>query len=188
MRFELKLIKIIIQSILVLGIVGFGIQTYISSLIVVHQSSMNPTLYDGDLLLTNKLTYQISNPQVGDIVILYKDTPSKFASTRLGLSLEDLFSKIFNQPERTRYVKRVVAIGGDTVDIKNGSLYVNGEIVNENYTKGFTYTNETHFPITIDEDCVYVLGDNREISLDSRNFGQVPIHRIESKVESVLPW
>ncbi|WP_305768434.1 signal peptidase I [Candidatus Epulonipiscium viviparus] len=188
MNSEFMLLKIMLKSLLLLGLVTTGIQTYFLGLIIVQQNSMNPTLWDGDILLTNKLAYQISTPKVGDIIIFYKDTPEGIAKTRLGLTLTDLFNKATLNTERTRYVKRVVAISGDVVDIKNGTLYVNTLPVIENFTQGLTYSNNAEFPMTVNQNCVYVLGDNREISLDSRNFGQVPIKMIESRVESKLPW
>ncbi|ONI44305.1 signal peptidase I [Candidatus Epulonipiscioides gigas] len=188
MQYKFKVIKVIVSSLGLLTMITLGLQVYIVGLIVVNQSSMNPTLFDGDILITNKFIYKTSAPQVNDIIILYKDTPKGLAKTRLGLSLEDLFAKILKNDERIRYVKRIIAVEGDIVDIKNGKLFVNNKEIVEDFILGNTYTNDAIFPIEIDKGNVYVLGDNREISLDSRNFGQVPINMIESRVELILPW
>ena len=82
------------------------------------------------------------------------------------------------------YVKRIVAMEGDFVQINNGILYVNGEKVNEDYLpEGTTIPSGSYYNnITVPENCVYVMGDNREESFDSRRFGCIPIERIEGKI------
>ncbi len=179
MDYEFK--QIIITLMLVILAV-LGIHSYGASMIVVYQNSMNPTLYDGDFLVTNKLVYLFKEPEPGDIIIMLKEEPTGIGITAVGKTLEDYIGSIQGKADRVRYVKRVVAVAGDIVSFQGGYLYINGERMEEDYIEGYTYANYGEYPLIVPEGEVYVLGDNRENSLDSRMFGTVPIKLIESKV------
>ena len=116
---------------------------------IVSGDSMYPTLYDGDyLLLLGNLFYQ--EPEQGDIVVISKKT--------------------FDNGKPI--VKRVIAKEGQTVDIdfENGIVYVDGQALEENYINSPTTNREgMEFPLTVDEGCIFVLGDNRGVSRDSRS-------------------
>lgn len=88
-------------------------------------------------------------------------------------------------PSGQYFVKRVIAVGGDVVDIKEGNVYVNGKklketYLNENYTK--KKIGGIEFPYTVEKGKIFVLGDNREVSEDSRDFGAVIRKQIKGKV------
>ncbi len=85
------------------------------------------------------------------------------------------------------FPKYNVAIEGDIVDIRNGGLYVNDNFLEEDYTLGSTFTHGGTYPIVIPDNHVFVLGDNREYSLDSRDFGPVAVELVESKVIARFP-
>ena len=87
-------------------------------------------------------------------------------------------------PSGEYYVKRVIAVGGDTVDIRQGKLYVNGEEVEEPYINGATEKKigGVEFPYTVEDGKLFVMGDNREESMDSRDFGAVIRKQIKGKV------
>ena len=122
--------------------------TFVIRLIGVDGHSMVPTLQDGDrLLVLNSLLYD--DYQYGDIVVLRKDT-------------------FLDEP----IVKRVIATAGQTVDIdfNTGSVYVDGALLKENYINELTYLEEgTEFPLTVPEGSIFVMGDNRNHSSDSRD-------------------
>ena len=123
--------------------------------IVVSQDSMFSTLWDGDyLLLLNNVFYH--EPEQGDIVVISKKT------------FDD------GRP----IIKRIIATEGQTVDIdfENGIVYVDGEALQEDYINNLTTNDEgMAFPLTVEDNCIFVLGDNRGVSLDSRSpqIGQI---------------
>ena len=132
-------------------------------MVIVSGSSMYATLWDGDwLILLSNVFYQ--EPEYGDIIVACKDS--------------------FNDGEAI--IKRVIATEGQTVDIDfdEGIVYVDGVALSEPYT--FTPTNiqeGMEFPLTVEEGCVFAMGDNRNESLDSRNprIGQIDRREILGK-------
>ncbi len=133
-------------------------------MVVVNGASMNDTLQHGDrLLLISNLLYK--QPQRGDIIVASKD------SFRDGECI----------------IKRVIATEGQTIDIDfiTGTVTVDGEVLEEPYLKSLTQRPEgMDFPLTIAEGCVFVMGDNRMNSTDSRNpmIGQIDCREILGKV------
>lgn len=174
-------INIIIEmSIIIIGLVV--IQSQLFAFTTVYQWSMYQTLEQGDLLLTEKISYRFKEPEYGDIIIFFPDKPKGFKGSRLGIMIEDYTNKIKKQDTYTRYVKRVIGVAGDTISIKDGEVYVNHEKINESYALGKTEVHDSIENLVIPEGYVFVMGDNRESSLDSRGFGPIPIENIESKV------
>lgn len=119
----------------------------------VNGVSMQPTLADGKIMVA----YETEELKHGDIV---------FMGAEEGISEDG-------------YVKRVVAVAGDKVEIKDGKLYVNGNEEKEDY--GYTGTMGGEEVVTVEEGHVYVLGDNREKSMDSRMFGTVSVDKVNHK-------
>lgn len=139
----------------------------------VNGTSMTETLQSDDYLFTEKVTYAFSSPKAGDIVICYY--PDLYYETK-GLSYQ------------TR-VKRVVAVAGDTLQTIGGRLYVNGVKIDEPYLmEDRDTTIGINNPLTVQEGEVFVLGDNRINSNDSRNelVGAIPLERIVGKAHFVL--
>jgi len=122
----------------------------------VRGSSMYPNLHDNDYLLTDKVTYRLREPKRGDTII-------------------------FRAPknEEYDYIKRVVGLPGDTVRVSNGKIYINDQLLIENYLSSDSFTYGGRFwkenqSIPVPEDQYFVLGDNRSHSSDSREWGPVP--------------
>jgi signal peptidase I len=121
-------------------------------------SSMNPTLLDGEYLIINNVTYLLDEPQLGDIVV--------FRHPRNELNL----------------IKRVIGLPGDNIKIDNGTVWVNGEVLDEPYIANPpNYSGEWDVP----PDTFFVLGDNRNNSSDSHSWGFLPQENLLGKASYV---
>ena len=92
---------------------------------------------------------------------------------------------VLKRPDGEEFVKRIVAVAGDTVNIQNGKLYVNGAEEKQEGTLGETLTeenNQVSYPLTVGDDQIFVLGDNREVSDDSRAFGVVDMDDVKGRI------
>ena len=104
--------------------------------------------------------------------------------TRINFSYERDLVVFARMPSGSNYVKRIVAVPGDTVDIRDGALFVNGEPEGTAGAVGLTLPQEgiVEYPYTVPEDCLFLVGDNREGSVDSRSFGALPTSSIRGKL------
>lgn len=133
----------------VIGLVlGLSITHFIACIGNVEGSSMEPTLYDGDKVIINRLV----EPEVGDIIVF---------------ELED-----------RSLIKRVIGVPGDKVIIKDSKVYVNGDLIEEPYIKDVEFDSGQYSDTILDEGVYYVMGDNRNDSFDSRYFGTVSEEQI----------
>lgn len=123
---------------------------------MVHGESMYPTLESGQLVVYSRI---ISELRHGDVVSV-------------------------KMPSGEYYVKRVIAVEGDVIDWENGELYINGQKETGSYINGKTDLQEgvVKYPYTVEAGKVFVVGDNRTVSLDSRTFGAVMIQRVQGKL------
>lgn len=156
-----------IFSIAIAIIIALIIRHFVFTIVKVDGPSMNPTLTDGDTLFTTKLFYE---PKVGDVIIFRPP----------------------NSP-KTPYVKRIIALEGQIVDIDpvDGTVSVDSKTYDEPYIKEpISRIGDMQFPYTVPEGCVFVLGDNRNNSHDSRDsdVGAVPVENIIGKAQfRILP-
>lgn len=181
-----------VYTILIALLIAFLIKGFIFDIVKVDGDSMKPTLHHLDRLVVTKIGY---TPNKGDIIILdsnYKKREIYLEeyTDNLGrdLNLIEKFQFKFKAPNDIKnkyYVKRIIALPGQTIDLRNGNVYVDDVLIEEAYYSGKTYPNDslTKFPMTVDENCVFVMGDNRGNSRDSRStsLGQVPYKAILGK-------
>jgi len=137
---------------------------------VVDGESMEPTLHDGNMLMVNKVAYDLKKVDRFDVVVFHKS-------------------------EKEDYVKRVIGLPGDEIEYKNDKLYINGEFIEEEYLETYKqnhddslYTEDFNLQeVTgkqeVPENSLFVMGDNRTNSLDSRSFGFVTIDKLVGKVD-----
>jgi signal peptidase I len=137
------------------------VQAFIVKPFTIHQVSMEPTLHEGDRVLISRLSYHFHKPKAGDVVVLHSPMNAK----------EDL-------------VKRIVAVGDDTVAVHDGHLFVNGVAAVEPYLNEQDFRGE--YPETkIPKGQVFVMGDNRNNSGDSRLFGPIDVDSIIGRAFAV---
>ncbi len=148
-----------ILVILIIAIVIFcGLQLMVQDY-VIRQSSMQPGFHDGQRVLVNKVVYKLHEPERGDVIVFRPPPPYS--------------------PKATPFIKRIIALPGDTVEIKMGAVYVNGSQLHEPYIK--EPPNYTFQQYKIPEDNYFVLGDNRNNTNDSHTGWTLPRQNIIGK-------
>lgn len=157
------------------------IRSYVFASTEVKQVSMQNTLFDGQRLIESKIGYYFYTPKSGDIVIINREAHKGFVNKFIDNAKEIVEGFYKEEDGQKRLIKRVVGVPGDVIDIKDGKVYINGECYNESYVKGITLPNGMTFPVKVPENQYFVMGDNRESSLDSRMIGFVDISTIEGK-------
>lgn len=152
-----------LQIFVVIGAVAAVVYLFILSPHEVIGRSMEPTYFEGEFLLADKISYHLRTPKQGEVVI-------------------------FKYDENHDYIKRVIAVPGDTVSVNNGKVFVNGTELNESeYLDTSVFTaNGNYFTagreVTVMEGTVVAFGDNRPHSSDSRNFGPIELEKIKGRV------
>ena len=160
-----------IMIIVVVGLVAL-LRTFVFVPYEIPSGSMEQTIKTGDMVFSEKMSYYFRTPGRGDIVT-------------------------FNDPEvagRT-LIKRVIAVGGQSVDLIDGSVYVDAQKLDEPYTSGKESYPLSHtasgvdvtFPYTVPEGHLWVMGDNRTASQDSRYFGSIPIDSVTGRA-AMIYW
>lgn len=130
-----------------------GIRVFLVQPFVVDGQSMEPTFENQEYILVDKLSYRLREPQRGEVVV-------------------------FHPPGRDdNFIKRIIGLPGDTVEIRGHDVFVNGDKLSEEYLDPELlqdFSVETSLKVTVDQDSYFVLGDNRNHSKDSREIGLVP--------------
>lgn len=155
----LKEIKEWVLSIIIAAIVAFAIKGFLIDIIQVSGTSMLPNLRDRDRLVVEKVSIYTHNYERGEIVIFKPN---------------DDINEI--------YIKRIVGLPGDKVEIKDGAVFVNDEKLEEAYLSENVSTaapQSEYSSLIVPPDCLYVLGDNRMVSEDSRYIGPIPMENVK---------
>jgi signal peptidase I len=135
------------------------LRAFVAEPLAVPTGSMTPTLRPGDHVIVNKLAYRFGDPRRGDLVVFHARASG------------DLM------------LKRVVAVGGDRVGLEDGVLHVNGHAVREPFVDHRLVDSVYFGPVRVPSGAVFVMGDQRSDSLDSRAFGPVPRRRLVGRVD-----
>ena len=166
------------KSILIALILALFIRAFIVQAYKIPSGSMIPTLLIGDYLLVNKLAYGIRNPIKNDF-IYFRKLPER----------QEIVVFTYPLNKKLDFIKRVIGLPGDTVEIVNKKVYVNGKLLKEPYVQfndPEIYPKEVsprdnYGPVKVPPGYIFVLGDNRDQSYDSRFWGFVPINYLKGK-------
>ena len=151
-----EILGFLLYVMMVVGITFFII-TFIGQRTYVSGSSMENTLHHGDNLIVDKLTYRFSKPKRYDIIVFP-----------------------FRYQEKTYYIKRIIGLPGETIQIQDGVIWIDGEVLQESYGREvMKNAGLAADMITLGEDEYFVLGDNRNDSTDSRDPSVGVIHKDE---------
>ena len=158
-RFDvLRAFREVLHDLSIAVLVCFFLVSFVAQAFRVQGTSMQPLLADGERIIVNKLPYRFGPIQRGDVVVFwYPKDPS------------------------VSFIKRVAGRPGDTVEIRRGQLFVNGQRVREDYVLGSYRDADTLPPVLVPSGYYYVLGDHRTSSNDSRSWGEVPEKYIYGK-------
>ncbi len=187
-----------IYCIVIAVVLALLIRYYVGTPTIVKQSSMYPTFKQNERLILNRI-YRTKKtvPQRGEVITFESPSLSYVDPSNADLNNPTAeyenehngwFSKfVYNVLEigKTSYIKRVIGLPGEHVQIKDGKVYINGEELEEKYLSENVVTESTDGAFTdlvVPEGTVFVMGDNRGASSDSRRFGCIPYDKIESKV------
>lgn len=158
----LKVVWETVQTIVIALVLAILIKSFVVDSFLVQGHSMEPTLRNGERLLVNKFLYRFKVPELGDIVVF--EYPK--------------------DPERD-FIKRVIGREGDTIEITDGYVYVNGNLLEESYL--VNRGRDNFGPVLVPSGQLFVLGDNRTNSDDSRYFGFVPAENLVGQA-MVVYW
>lgn len=183
-KHEKSVIREYTEAILVAIVLALFIRSFVVQAFKIPSGSMLPTLQIGDHLLVNKFIYGVKIPIVGTVLVPWK-TPAR----------DDVVVFRFPKDRSIDYIKRVVAVAGDTVEMKNKQLYVNGEAANNPHAHNTTHTimessagpRDNMGPVKVPEGRIFVMGDNRDNSYDSRFWGFVDLNDVLGKA-FILYW
>lgn len=171
--------------VLALGL-AIVLKTFVVQAFYIPSGSMEPTLAPGDRVLVNKVLY---DPGRGDVIV-FGDPDDGRTEDRgvVGGFLHWLSEAIgFARPEHEDFIKRVIGLPGETVELRDGKLFVNGERIREPYLRGPVDTRD-YGPTEVPRDSLFVLGDNRLNSNDSRfGLGFVPVDKVVGRA-FVIVW
>ncbi|WP_235587124.1 signal peptidase I [Ferroacidibacillus organovorans] len=142
-------------------IIAFGIHQFLFTQFRVDGQSMDYTLANGERLIVDKIPYYFGMPKRGDIIV-------------------------FLAPDGQYWVKRVIGLPGDTIQIKNGQLILNGKIVKEPFIAQPMDPSMPFGPVKVPPGRLFVMGDNRNISEDSRVIGPIKISSVVGRVDLVI--
>lgn len=179
-----RVIRETIESIVIALILALFIRTFVVQAFKIPSSSMEPTLLVGDHLLVNKFIYGIHIPFT-DIRLFPFKKPER----------GDIIVFNFPKDPKKDFIKRVIAVEGDTVEIRDKKVYINGKpaedphafFAEETILPRVMDQRDNYGPVTVPKDSLFVMGDNRDRSYDSRYWGFVDIKDVEGKA-LIIYW
>lgn len=170
-----KKVKEYAEAIIIAILIAVFIRTFVVQAFKIPSGSMKPTLQIGDHILVNKFIYGVKIPFVRSTLIPIKE-PKR----------GEIVVFIYPQDRTKDFIKRVIAVGGDTVEIRNKEIFINGERSQDNHgvyvdpviMPGAMQPRDNMGPVKVPEGTIFVMGDNRDQSYDSRFWGFVELEDV----------
>jgi signal peptidase I len=146
---------------------------------------MEPTIEPNDRVMVNKLAFKLGDIERGDVVVFLNPLEPEADESIPEAVIRSVLEAV---GIRTRghddLIKRVIGLPGETIQIVDGELMVDGVVISEDYTDGSFMPDSGPFPV--EEGTIFVMGDNRDESFDSRRFGTVPISHVIGRAFVVI--
>jgi len=179
-----KIIKEYLEPIAIAILIALFIRTFVVQAFKIPSSSMEPTLQVGDHLLVNKFIYGIKIP-------FFRNTLIPIGDPQRG----DIVVFIYPEDRSKDFIKRVIGVSGDTIEIRNKKIYLNGLPMNDTYgmytddfiIPGSIQPRDNFGPVTVRPGSIFVMGDNRDQSYDSRFWGFVNLKDVMGKA-FIIYW
>jgi signal peptidase I len=173
-----------IEAIIIAILIAFFIRTFTVQAFKIPSGSMKPTLQIGDHILVNKFIYGVKVPYFRNMLIPFRE-PKR----------GDIVVFIYPQDRSKDFIKRVVGVSGDTIEIRNKNIYLNGLPFKDNFgvyldnfiIPGSIQPRDNFGPVTVPPESVFVMGDNRDQSYDSRFWGFVDLKDVMGKA-FIIYW
>jgi signal peptidase I len=187
-KWRLRRRELVVLAVLAV-VIALLVKTFLLQAFYIRLESMVPTLHEGDRVLVEKISYRLGDPARGDIVVFGRAfSNDDVVDDSLWTDVGDAFRGLLGMPNQGHedLVKRVIGVAGDRVEGRAGRVLVNGRVVEEPYlgtddpTAGFP-------PVTVPAGEIFVMGDNRDGSEDSRSFGPVEVDDIVGRA-FLLVW
>lgn len=172
-------------------VVAFVLKTFVAQAYYIPSSSMEPQLHIGDRVIVSKLSYDLHDPHRGDIIVFPSPEDHSVDDSPLPIRVvRGIFEGVgLAKPEKEILIKRVVGLPGETVQAHDGHVFIDGRQLFEPYLpKGLA--TETFGPTTVPKGSLWVMGDNRGNSADSRVFGPIETKSVVGRaaVRVWPPW
>lgn len=168
--------------------VAILIKTFIFQAFYIPSSSMEDTLLINDRVMVSKLNYRIGDINRGDVIV-FDDPRGGFeepTETVLQSAIRNVLESVGLVTPRSEFIKRVIGLPGDVVEGHDGGVWVDGERLVEPYLKDPDYEHPDFGPVVVPDGMLFVMGDNRAASQDSRFFGPIPIDEVVGRAVVII--
>jgi signal peptidase I len=173
--------------VLVALVLAVLLKTFVMQAFYIPSSSMEETLEINDRVLVSKVSYVFGDIERGDVVVF--DDPYRSADSSEESLIRSFFRNLAESiglsTHKSEFIKRVIALPGETVEVRDGSVFVDGTVLREHYLDP-ARSGGDFGPQVVPPDHIFVMGDNRGASQDSRVFGPVPIDDVVGRAFSVI--